>query len=192
MQKDLPMQNDPDAETGGKRPLERLYAQSLEDDNERFNTRNGVFYPAGFALLALPDERALSNAVQMLSEGGVPDEDLTILRTEQMQTLIDRSRHDAGILARIVAAELKQLSVLEQLAATGHQFLLIKYTDQSRRLLDDVGIRSAASKGLLFHALAVEELPVRKETIPGTSPFGVNEVIRSQDSDADMSGKHGP
>ena len=45
---------------------------------------------------------------------------------------------------------------------------------------------------LLFHALAVEELPVDKETIPGTSPFGANEVIRTQDSDADFDDAHRP
>jgi hypothetical protein len=66
----------------------------------------------------------------------------------------------------------------------------VKNTDKSRKLLETIGAKTGMSKGLLFHTLAVEELPVDKESIPGTSPFGVNEVIRTQDSDADMSGKH--
>ena len=52
--------------------------------------------------------------------------------------------------------------------------------------------RAGVSKGIAFHSLAVEELPVDKETIPGTSPFGVNEVIRTQDSDADVDPDHRP
>lgn len=177
---------------GGPRSLAHLYATTLDDSDGRFNTRDGVFYPSGFALLALPDDNKLAKAVEILMQGGVPEEHVTLLRAEQMRTLTDQSQHDAGMLSRIVAAELKQMSVLEQLADTGHQFLLVKHTDQSRSLLESLGVQSGASKGLLFHSLAVEELPVDKETIPGRSPFGVNEVIRTQNSDADMSGKHRP
>lgn len=174
------------------RSLEHLYAQSLEGEGDQFNRRNGVFYPSGCALLAFPDEEKIAKAVEVLTQGGVPESGITLLKPEQMRQLTNESQHDAGILSRIVSAELKQMTVLEQLADAGNHFLLVKRTDENDDLLKGLGTRAGASKGLLFHTLAVEELPVDKETIPGTSPFGVNEVIRTQDSDADMSGNHKP
>jgi hypothetical protein len=173
----------------GQRSLEHLYAKSLDGSEDRFHRRNGVFYPSGFALLALPKDQ-IQAAIDALTGGGLPEPEITLLRPEQMHQLTDQSQHDAGLLSRIVSAELKQMTVLEQLAEAGHHFLLVRNTDQTVGLLQTVGAKVAVAKGLLFHALAVEELPVRKETIPGTSPFGVNEVIRTQDSDADMSGDH--
>lgn len=182
-----------DSGASGKRhSLDHLYARSLDDGDDRFNTRNGVFYPTGYALLAIPDECKLSSAIEGLANRGVPEEDLTLLRPEQMRQLTDQSQRDAGVLARVVSAELKQMAVLEQLADAGNQFVLVKNTDRSRKVLESIGVDAGASKGLLFHTLAMEELPVKKETIPGNSPFGVNEVIRTQESDADMSGKHRP
>ena len=49
-----------DTRSGGDRPLDHLYAQSLDASDDRFNTRDGVFYPSEFALLALPDREAAS------------------------------------------------------------------------------------------------------------------------------------
>ncbi len=177
---------------GAGRSVEHLYAASLDGTEDQFNRRNGVFYPSGFALLALSDQDKVQKAVGLLTESGVAESEITLLRPEQMHELTDQSQHDAGLLSRIVSAELKQMEVLEQLAETGHHFLLVKSTDRTTGLLQTIGARAGVSKGLLFHTLAVEELPVDKETIPGTSPFGVNEVIRTQDSDADMSGDHRP
>ena len=45
-------------QSGGERDatsLEPLYAKTLDVEDERFNMRNGVFYPSGYALLAMPD-----------------------------------------------------------------------------------------------------------------------------------------
>jgi hypothetical protein len=165
--------------------LDPLFAKSV-DGQLHFHSRNGVFYPSGFALFALADEEKLGKAVDLLTAGGVEREDITLLRPEQMHEITDRSQRDAGVLSRIVSAELKQMAVLEQLADAGNSFALVKSTDDVEKLLHTVGVQSGASKGLLFHTLAVEELPVDKETIPGKSPFGINEVIRSQDSDADV------
>ena len=63
---------------------------------------------------------------------------------------------------------------------------MVKAHDDTVPVLQRVGTQAGATKGLLYHTLAVEELPVQKETIPGDSPFGMNEVIRTQDSDADV------
>jgi hypothetical protein len=184
------MESNTQAGSSSGRSLDSLYARSLDDD-ERFHTRNGVFYPTGSALLALPDEEHLGKMVDLLSEGGVSREAITLLRPEQMREIIDRSQRDAGVLSRIVSAELKQLKILEQLAKAGNSFVLVKTNDDTVPLLQRVGLQAGASKGLLYHTLAVEELPVAKETIPGDSPFGMNEVIRTQESDADVEKRSG-
>lgn len=171
--------------------IAHLYATSLDGSEDRFNRRNGVFYPSGHALLALPADH-VGQAVDILVQGGIPEQEITLLRPEQMHELTDQSQREAGLLSRIVSAELKQMTVLEQLAEAGNHFLIVKSTDETAGLLHTIGGRASVSKGLLFHALAVEELPVAKETIPGTSPFGVNEVIRTQDSDADVDSEHRP
>lgn len=182
--------------TGQGRSIDHLYATSMEESQDGFNRRNGVFYPSGYALLALPGDK-VAHAVEVATGQGLAEQEIILLRPEQMNELTDQSQHDAGLLSRIVSAELKQMEVLEQLAKTGHHFMLIKSTDETATLLQTIGAKAGVSKGLLFHSLAVEELPVDKETIPGTSPFGMNEVIRTQDSDADVdkgdgSGARGP
>jgi len=176
---------------GGKQSFEHLYAQSLGSEDQ-FNRRNGVFYPSGYALLALPDEEKVGTAVQLLTQAGAAESDITLLHPDQMRQLTDDSQHDAGLLARIVSAELKQMTVLRQLADAGNHFLLVKNSDETDKLLQSVSVKAGVSKGLLFHSLAVEELRVDKEVIPGSSPYGVNEVSRTLDSDADLSGDHRP
>jgi len=186
--------NRPSGAKGGDSPgrsLDHLYATSLDGSEDRFNRRNGVFYPSGYALLALPGDK-VAGAVELVIGEGLAEQEVTLLRPEQMHQLTDQSQHDAGLLSRIVSAELKQMTVLEQLAEAGNHFMIIKSTDETSALLQTIGAKAGVSKGLVFHALAVEELPVNKETIPGTSPFGVNEVIRTQDSDADVDSEHRP
>ena len=173
------------------RSIDHLYATSLDGTEDRFHRRNGVFYPSGYALLALPADK-VAGAVEMVTAAGLAEQEVTLLRPDQMHELTDQSQHDAGLLSRIVSAELKQMTVLEQLAEAGNHFMLIRSNDDNAGLLQTIGARAGVSKGLRFHALAVEELPVDKETIPGTSPFGVNEVIRTQDSDANVDDEHRP
>jgi len=173
------------------RSIDHLYATSLDGTEDRFHRRNGVFYPSGYALLALPADK-VAGAVELVTAAGLAEQEVTLLRPDQMHELTDQSQHDAGLLSRIVSAELKQMTVLEQLAEAGNHFMLIRSNDDNAGLLQTIGARAGVSKGLRFHALAVEELPVDKETIPGTSPFGVNEVIRTQDSDANVDDEHRP
>ena len=171
--------------------IAHLYATSLDGSEARFHRRNGVFYPSGYALLALPEDK-VAGAVELVVGEHIAEQEITLLRPAQMHELTDRSQRDAGLLARIVSAELKQMQVLEQLAEAGNHFMLIPNNDETGRVLQTIGATAGVSKGIAFHSLAVEELPVDKETIPGTSPFGVNEVIRTQDSDADVDPDHRP
>ncbi|MEO6269430.1 MAG: hypothetical protein ABIP08_03910 [Lautropia sp.] len=175
-------------DTSERQSLDHLYVETTGAEDPRFNTRNGVFYPTGFILLALSGEQAVSRAVALLTGGGIVEKEITLLRPEQMRKLTDKSRHDAGLLSQIIGAELKQMTVLSQLADDDHHFLLVKDGDECRRVIETIGLEPGVSRGLMFHTLAVEELPVVKEKIPGKSPFGVNEVIRNHASDAEMRG----
>lgn len=156
------------------------------DDDDRLNTRNGVFYPTGFALLAFAARARIDQAIEALRSVATEADALTVLSAGQMHAIAQRSQDNAGVLSRIVSAELKQLTVFEQLASANHEFLLVRDSEDVRPVLERVGVDAVASKAVLFRTLAIEELPVPKETIPGTSPFGVNEVIRSQETDADL------
>jgi len=171
-----------------KPQFQHLYAQSTDGHEGQFHRRNGVFYPSGYALLALPGEENVEKAVTALTQKGLPESEITLLRPEQMIQMTEQSQQEAGLLSRIVAAELKQMTVLHQLAETGHHFLLVRSSEETDKVLQTVGATAGVSKGLLFHSLAVEELPVDRETIPGKSPYGMNEVLRTQDSDADVGG----
>ncbi|MGE0796857.1 MAG: hypothetical protein AB7G13_07800 [Lautropia sp.] len=186
----MPTTLDSSTTTSAHHSFDRLAVTTTEDrDDPRFHHRNGVYYPVGYALLAFPDAAALARAVELALTGGIADADMTVLQAAQVKQITDRSQHDAGLLARIVSAELKQLTVLEQLAESGHTFLLVRHRDEIRPTLDRISA-GGASKGLLYHRLAVEELPVAKETIPGPSPFGMNEVVRTQHSDASVIDDH--
>jgi hypothetical protein len=172
----LDMQSDTGPQSGqsstggeGKQSVEHLYAQSLGSEDQ-FNRRNGVFYPSGYALLALPDAEKVGtgSAVAYARRRG----------RERHHPLASRS--DAAVdgrlparrrpLARIVSAELKQMTVLRQLADAGNHFVLVKNSEDIDKLLQSVSVKAGVSKGLLFHSLAVEELRVDKEVIQAPVP----------------------
>lgn len=164
--------------------IRALYPDRLDiDEDDRFNLRMGVYYPAGYAVLAIAGD-AVQASVQGALDSGIPIEALTLLRPVQMQQIVARSREKAGLAAKLVGAELKQLDVFEQLSEDGHHFLLVRDDDSTRPAILDLGMRIRAAKGLLYHSLAAEDLAVPHETIPGDSPFGANEVARSYPSDA--------
>lgn len=169
--------------TASPQDIQSLYPDRLDSSEDRFNTRNGVFYPNGFALFALQQDQ-VGQAAAEAAQAGLGRSDLTLLRPEQMGELTRQSEQDAGMLARIVGAELKQIEVLQQLAAQGNHFLLMRVDDEMAKKLEGFGQRVHACKGLRYHTVAVEEIRVPNETIPGNSPFGSNEMVRTMPSDA--------
>lgn len=148
------------------------------------NTRDGVFYPGGHAvlLLAPDDAHALRNA---LAEAGFAADDSLLLAPREAAALMRDSEEQAGVLARIVRAEMKNAQVMRQLADDGSAMLIVRIDGEAQ---EDALVATARGwtvrKALRYHALAIEELRLGAEEIPGESPYGVNEVLRSKPSDA--------
>lgn len=154
---------------------------------ERFlNTRDGVFYPSGHAVLVLARDDA-QQLIGALGEVGFAGDATMLLDSAQTADLMRASEEQAGLLAEIVGAEIKNLRVIRQLADEGAWMLIVRVgdDDEERRLVQ-VSRRWPVHKAMRYHTLAIEELPVGREDIPGDSPYGVNEVLRNKPSDAQM------
>lgn len=162
---------------------------SRPDDSRQdafLNTRDGVFYPGGHAvlLLAPEDAHALRDA---LGEAGFAAGDSLLLGPPEAAALMRDSEEQAGTLARIVRAELKNAAVMRQLADDGSAMLIVRIDGEAREeALVATARRWKVRKALRYHALAIEELRLGAEEIPGESPYGVNEVLRSKPSQARM------
>ncbi len=148
------------------------------------HTRDGAFYPSGHAVLGLDpnDARALRDA---LEAAGFAHDSMMLLTSEEAAALMRESDDQAGLLARVVGAEIRNARVMRQLAESGTAFLIVRVADDdTERALVSTAQRWRVRKALRYHTLAIEELRVGVEEIPGDSPFGVNEVLRSKPSDA--------
>ncbi len=150
------------------------------------HTRNGVFYPTGHTVLVLlPDDaNAVCNA---LHEAGFARDSTMLLDAQQTSDLMQASEEQAGFLSEIVGGEIKNLRVIRQLADNGACMLIVRvHDDDEERRLVEVAQRWPVHKAMRYHSLAIEEIAVGSEDIPGDSPYGVNEVLRNKPSDAQM------
>ena len=133
-------------------------------------------------LVLQPDDaRALRDA---LYDAGFGRDELLLLNPRQTADLMRSSEEQAGVLNEL-GGELENVAIIRQLADAGSAMLVARTKDEDavRKLL-----RAAAGKGvrkaLRYHALAIEELPVGSEDIPGDSPYAAGEVPRNKPSDA--------
>ncbi|MDT3679831.1 MAG: hypothetical protein ROZ64_13470 [Burkholderiaceae bacterium] len=157
--------------------------------NRFLNTRNGVFYPTGHAVLVLPPDDALALR-DALHEAGFGRDETLLLDPQQTADLMGASEEQAGVLNEL-GGELANATIIRQLADDGSAMLLVRAKgDEAQRKL----LRAAAGKGvrkaLRYHALAIEELPVGTEDVPGDSPYASGEVPRNKPSDAQLKPRH--
>ncbi len=146
-----------------------------------FATRMGVYYPSQHVVLAIAEPEVAEALAGELREAGFPEGDIYTASPHEMQAFLEQTFQDAGMIAQIVGAELKQAEILVQLAQTGCGFLIVRIPDEaSRDKLLDLGARHPLRKALYYHALAIEELPIAEDAIPGSSPYGVNEIPRDK------------
>lgn len=151
---------------------------------DRFlNTRGGVFYPTGHAVLVLePDDaKALREA---LHDAGFERDEILLLDPRQTADLMRASEEQAGVLNEL-GSELANVTIIRQLADQGSAMLIArtKGEEAERKLLGAAAGRRVR-KALRYHTLAIEELPVGSEDIPGDSPYAAGEVPRNKPSDA--------
>lgn len=150
------------------------------------NTRNGVFYPTGHAVLVLDRDHA-QDLVDALGEAGFAGDATMLLDAAQTADLMRASEEQAGLLSEVVGAEIKNLRVIRQLADNGACMLIVRVNDDDgERRLVETAQRWPVHKAMRYHTLAIEELRLGSEEIPGDSPYGVNEVLRNKPSDAQM------
>ncbi|MGD9945315.1 MAG: hypothetical protein AB7L76_10155 [Burkholderiaceae bacterium] len=159
------------------------------DANDPFTARrNGVFYPSGHAVLAVPE--AQSQALeQALQRGGFAQDRMRRLSPAEAVALMDLSAEEAGLLSRIVSAELKETEVLRQLAHDGAALLIVKLDDDDKDALLRAAMGHHIRKAGYYHTLAIEELRIGSEEIPQESPYGVNEIPRAKPSDSQLTPK---
>lgn len=143
---------------------------------EAFATRMGVHYPKGFAVIALADGDTLEHFKQALAQAGFGPDHLITVPAGTMAEFLDRTLRHAGMLAQIIASEMKQSQIFLQLAQQRAHFLLVRIEDDAARdRLIEIGGRHGSHKAVYYQALAIEELAFSSEHFPGPSPYGVNE-----------------
>ncbi|MBN9428723.1 MAG: hypothetical protein J0H09_19655 [Burkholderiales bacterium] len=151
--------------------------------------RNGVFYPTGHVVLAVMHEQ-LPALEQALQQAGFGTGQLMRLSPQETIELMDQSAKDAGLLSRIVSAELKETEVLRQLAQDGASLLIVRLGDDAdQELLTQAVQGYHIRKASCYHTLAIEELAIGTEEIPQESPYGMNEIPRAKPSDAQLKPK---
>ncbi|HRO58985.1 MAG TPA: hypothetical protein PK177_07450 [Burkholderiaceae bacterium] len=147
--------------------------------SEFFATRMGVYYPNHHAVIAMADGEDAVRLRDELLRSGFSADTLWDASPATMAAFLRRTSEEAGLLAQMVASELKQMEILLQLAETGCRFLIVRLEDDAQKeLLLRVGARYPIKKALHYQALAIEELPIGDGAIPGESPYGVNETPR--------------
>lgn len=144
-----------------------------------FATRMGVYYPNHHAVIAMADGEDAVRLREALLRSGFAADTFHDASPTTMAAFLRRTSEHAGLLAQVVASELKQMEILLQLAESGCRFLIVRLDDDAQKeLLMRVGAGYPIEKALHYQALAIEELPIGDAAIPGESPYGVNETPR--------------
>lgn len=187
--------DEPPAHAGGQAGHDTAVQAGIGPDDVRretfLRTRDGVFYPSGYAVLGLaPDDAAaLRDALVAADFAG---DDTLLLAPDEAAAVMRETDREAGMLARIVGAEIRNARVMRQLAEDGAAFLIVRVPDdEAERSLVATARRWRVRKALRYHTLAVEELRVGVEEVPGDSPYGVNEVLRSKPTEARLKPERG-
>ncbi len=164
-------------------------ALSQEQRDRFLNTRNGVFYPTGHAVFVLPPDDARDLRAALHDAGFGRDETL-LLDPQQAADLMRASEDQAGVLNEF-GGELENVAIIRQLADDGAAMLLVRAKgDEAQRTLLRIAAGKGIRKALRYHALAIEELAVGTEEIPGDSPYASGEVPRNKPSDARLKPRH--
>ncbi len=152
-------------------------APALNEDKAS-SSRHGVFYPTGFVVAAFASARVARQVYDTILQT-VDSEEVRLREPAEMQGLMEESVENAGVMAKVVSAELKQVEMLRQFADAGHWFVIF-----DRSELGEIGLQSivaAANPSRMIHygMLAIENLTPEDHSLPGDSPLGINERGRS-------------
>lgn len=151
------------------------YISDPTQENAYLGTRHGVFYPAGHTVFAFESEQQLDRAWQHLDQQVSATGHAIALRSTQMQGIVQQSRDDATLVANIVAAELKQLDILSQVADNGGVFLIVESDILTDEVTDSLIDNQQPLLGLQYGSLTMQELVGKDMSAIGDNPLGMNE-----------------
>ena len=100
---------------------------------EFFATRMGVYYPNHHAVLAMADGEDATRLREELLRSGFAADALWDASPATMAAFLRRTSEEAGLLAQVVASELKQMEILLQLAESGCRFLIVRLDDDAQK-----------------------------------------------------------
>jgi hypothetical protein len=101
-------------------------------------TMGGVFYPTGYVFLMVPTRDAAGKAAQALLDGGVEDNDISLVTPEMIQEKIARTVGNADIPLPSAGTEGDTVRRFAELASRGHHALMVHApkAEQSDRVMD--------------------------------------------------------
>lgn len=122
-------------------------------------TMGGVFYPTGYVFLMVPTRDAAAKAAQALLDGGVEDNDISLVTPEMIHEKIARTVGNADIPLPSAGTEGDTVRRFAELASQGHHALMVhapkaEQSDRVMALLDGHEI-SYAQK---YRTLVIEDL----------------------------------
>lgn len=155
--------------------IQAPYITDPSRETAYLGTRHGVFYPTGHTVFAFGSEQQLDRAWQHLNRLVSATGHAIALRGTQMQRIVQQSRDDATLVASIVAAELKQLDILSQVADAGGAFLIIESDILSDELTESMVGKQQPILGLQYGSLTMQELVGKDMDAIDANPLGMNE-----------------
>lgn len=127
-------------------------------DRDMLNIR-GQFYPTGHIVAMFPDEDAARGAVKAIVDGGLHEDEISLISPEVMMRDIARTVGNADIPLPSAGTEGDTVRRFSHLAAQGHWALLIHAPDaaDSDKVMASLG-NHTPSHAQKYRMLVIEDL----------------------------------
>ena len=122
-------------------------------------TMRGVFYPTGYMVLMFPTEQDARDALRMLDENGIDEDEVSLLTPEAFQQDIVRTVGNADTPLPSAGTEGDTVRRFAELASQGHHALMIKApsADESDKVME--ALKGAKiSYGQKYRKLVIQDL----------------------------------
>jgi hypothetical protein len=122
-------------------------------------TMRGVFYPTGYMILMFPGEQDARNAMQKLVDGGIDEDEVSLVSPQMFQEEVARTVGNADIPLPSAGTEADTVRKFTELASQGHFALMVhapsaKESDRVMALLEGTNM----SYGQKYRHLVIEDL----------------------------------
>jgi hypothetical protein len=122
-------------------------------------TMRGVFYPTGYMVLMFPTEQDARDAVKMLKDDGLDEDEVSMLTPDAFQQDIVRTVGNADTPLPSAGTEGDTVRRFAELASQGHHALMIHAPDaaDSDRVMAALA-NAKISYGQKYRKLVIEDL----------------------------------